>query len=153
MSSSIDVISAIWANTSTEELGRVMGRAAAPVFLLTAVASFISVLMTRLTRIVDRIRMINNIAADDTQRAFLREDLPRLQRRATLIHRSISLALASGIATTMIVIFMFCGAGLGLRHEFGSALLFVATQALFAGSLFTFAWEIRIGFADFDNYG
>jgi len=153
VSSSVDVISAIWANTSTEELGRVMGRATAPVFLLSAVASFISVLMTRLTRIVDRIRMINNLTDDESHRAFLREDLPRLQRRAILIHRSITLALASGLATTMIVIFMFSGAGLGIQHELGSAFLFVATQALFAGSLFTFAWEIRIGLTDFDNYG
>lgn len=152
MSSGIDVISALWANTSTDELGRVMGRATAPVFLLTAVASFIGVLMTRLTRIVDRIRMINNIPVDDSRRAFLREDLPRLQRRAGLVHKSISLALASGIATTMIVIFMFSGAGLGLQHEFGAALLFVITQALFAGSLILFAWEIRIGLTDFDNF-
>lgn len=152
MSSSIDVISAIWANTSTEELGRVMGRATAPVFLLTAVASFISVLMTRLTRIVDRIRMINGIPIDDVRRSFLREDLPRLQKRAGLVHRAISLALASGLATTMIVIFMFTGAALGIRHEFGSALLFVGTQALFAGSLFNFAREIQIGLADADSY-
>lgn len=153
MSSSVDILSTIWANTSTEELGRVMGRATAPVFLLSAVASFISVLMTRLTRIVDRIRMINNLPDDEPRRAFLREDLPRLQRRAVLIHHSISLALASGFTTTMIVIFMFSGAGFGIQHEFGSALLFVITQALFAGSLFAFAWEIRIGLADFDNYG
>lgn len=130
-----------------------MGRATAPVFLLSAVAAFINVLMTRLTRIVDRIRAINNIPEDNASRAFLREDLPRLRRRAILIHRSIALALASGLATTLIVIFMFSGAGLGVQHEFGSALLFVATQALFAGSLLAFALEVRIGFTDFDNYG
>lgn len=129
-----------------------MGRATAPVFLLTAVASFVSVLMTRLTRIVDRIRMINKIPVGDAQRGFLRDDLPRLQKRARLIHRAIALALASGVATTMIVIFMFSGAGLGMRHEFGAALLFVVAQALFAGSLVDFSREIWIGFADADNY-
>ena len=142
----------LWHNTSADALGQVIGRATAPVFLLSAVASFISVLTARLGRIVDRIRTLNSIPDTDEQRAFLKKDLPRLKRRALLAHRSISLALASGIATTMIVVFMFGGASIGLKHEWGSALLFVITQFLFAASLVCFSAELRIGLNDYDNY-
>ena len=142
----------LWSNTSTDALGQVIGRATAPVFLLSAVASFISVLIGRLGRIVDRIRSLNAIAETDAERAFLKQDLPRLKRRARLAHRAISLSLASGIATTMIVVFMFAGASVGIRHEWASALLFVITQVLFAASLVCFSAELRISLTDYDNY-
>lgn len=146
------ILTEITTNTSAEELGRLMVRATAPVFLLSAVASFISVLSGRLTRIVDRIRSINRIPEDAAERLFLKEDLPRLQHRARLIRRSIMLALLSGVATTLIVVFMFSGAFVGISHAWGAAMLFTAAQILFAASLVYFALELRVGFSDYDNY-
>ncbi|MEI2733906.1 MAG: DUF2721 domain-containing protein [Rhodoblastus sp.] len=140
------------ANASPEELGRVMVRATAPVFLLSAVAGFISVLAGRLARIVDRIRVINRIHENEHDRLFLKADLPRLRRRADFVRWAITLALLSGIGTTLIVIFMFGGAFLAITHEWGAALLFIGAQALFAASLVCFALELRIGLSDFDNY-
>ena len=148
----LGVLHEIAANTSAEELGRLMVRATAPVFLLSAVASFISVLSTRQTRIVDRIRSINQIREDDRARLFLKDDLPRLQHRARLIRKSIMLALLSGVATTLIVVFMFSGAFVGISHAWGAAMLFTAAQILFAASLVYFALELRFGFSDCDNY-
>jgi hypothetical protein len=150
--SALDVASAIWTNATAEELGRVMVRATAPVFLLSAVASFISVLAGRLARIVDRIRSINRIGETEHQRLFLREDLPRLKRRARLVHTAIYLALLSGITTTLIVVFMFGGTFAAIVHEWGAAILFTVTQILFASSLVCFAMELRIGLTDYDNY-
>lgn len=148
----LDLLHEMAANTSAEELGRIMLRATAPVFLLSAVASFISVLSTRHTRIIDRIRSINRIGEDDSARLFLKSDLQRLQRRSRLIHKSIVLALLSGIATTLIVVFMFSGAFVGISHAWGAAMLFTAAQILFSASLVYFALELRLGFSDSDNY-
>lgn len=148
----LDILNAIAANTSAEELGRLMVRATAPVFLLSAVASFISVLSTRHSRIVDRIRSINQIHEEDRARLFLKDDLQRLQHRSRLIHKSIALALFSGIATTFIVVFMFSGAFVGISHAWGAAMLFTVAQILFAASLVYFALELRVGFSDYDNY-
>lgn len=139
-------------NASSEELGRVMARATAPVFLLSAVAAFISVLTGRLGRIVDRVRAINRIAETEHARIFLKGDLPRLRQRAGLVRRAIMLSLLSGIATSLIVIFMFGGAFLAIVHEWGAALLFICAQTLFAASLVFFAMELRISLSDFDNY-
>lgn len=148
----LDFAQSLASTASSDELGRVMVRAAAPVFLLGAVAAFISVLTTRLSRIVDRMRVINRVSQDDHDRIFLKADIPRLQRRAERIHRAILLSLLSGIATTFIVIFMFGAAFVGIVHEWGAAILFIAAQALFAASLVYFALELRVGLNDFDNY-
>ncbi len=147
-----EFLSQIVANASVEELGKVMVRATAPVFLLSAVAAYVSVLTNRLARIVDRIRALNRISEDDHDRNFLRSDLPRLKRRALLVHRAIRFSLISAISTSLIVAFMFGGAFVGLRHEFGAALLFVFAQIMFIASLASFALELRISMSDFDNY-
>lgn len=139
-------------NASSEELGRVMARATAPVFLLSAVAAFISVLTGRLARIVDRVRAINRIGETDHARLFLRADLPHLKRRAGLVHRAIMLALLSGVATSVIVVFMFGGAFVAIGRQWGAALLFIVAQTLFAASLVCFAMELRNSLSDFDNY-
>jgi Protein of unknown function (DUF2721) len=52
----------------------------APAFLIGAVAGLIAVLVGRMNGIIDRIRMVNGIAADDEARAHLKADLPRLKR-------------------------------------------------------------------------
>lgn len=148
----VELAHSLTRNASAEELGRVMLRATAPVFLLSAVAAFISVLTGRLSRIVDRSRTINRIAEVDHDRHFLRADLPRLKRRASLVHRAITLSLLSGVATSLIVVFMFGGAFLAIEHEWGAALLFISAQTLFAASLVCFAMELRIGLSDFDHF-
>jgi hypothetical protein len=56
----------------------VISQAAAPAFLLGALAAFIAVLVSRLNRIVDRTIVLNGIFDDDTVRLRLKADLPRL---------------------------------------------------------------------------
>jgi hypothetical protein len=46
----------------------------APAFLIGAVAGFVAVLMGRMNGIIDRIRTVNRIAADDQARARLKSD-------------------------------------------------------------------------------
>lgn len=147
----LDFVQKLLNNASAEELSRIMLHATAPVFLLSAVAAFISLLSTRFTRVEDRIRSINSI--EENERSFLKSDLPRLQRRARLLHRAIQAALFSGISTSLIVVFMYSGAFLSIQHQWGAAILFTIAQFLFASSLVYFALELRISFTDKDNYG
>ena len=57
-----------------------MVQATAPSFVLGAVAAFIAVLLGRMANVLDRIRNLNEIAADDNGRVHLRSDIPRLRR-------------------------------------------------------------------------
>jgi hypothetical protein len=50
------------------------------------VAGFVSILLGRMTTIVDRIRSLNEIPKDDAARASLKSDIPRLRRRAKLLN-------------------------------------------------------------------
>jgi hypothetical protein len=89
------------------QLSRVMAEATAPAFVLGAVAAFVSVLHGRLTSVVDRIRTLHEISDGDTARAHLKSDIPRLRRRARLLHSAVLLALASGVCTSLLLLVGF----------------------------------------------
>lgn len=47
------------------QLSHVISEATAPAFLLGAVAAFVSILLGRLTAVIDRIRQLNDIDDED----------------------------------------------------------------------------------------
>jgi hypothetical protein len=134
------------------QLAQVMSQATAPAFVLGAVAAFIAVLLNRMTNVLDRIRSLNEIADGDTSRAHLKDDIPRLRRRAKLLNSATYLALISGICTSLLLIVGFLSAFFSLRHEYGAAILFALAIGLLGGSLFRFAQEVRIGLGESDHY-
>ena len=71
---------------SVSQLSQVISQAAAPAFLLGALAAFIALLISRLNRIVDRTMILNAIPDDDAVRYRLKADLPRLMRRAAMMN-------------------------------------------------------------------
>jgi len=135
-----------------DQVSQVITHATAPAFLLGAVAGFISILLTRMTVLVDRIRTLHEIADDDPFRARLKSDIPRLKRAASLLNNAIYLALGGGICTTLLLAVGFTTAFLGYRHEPGNGVLFIIAVALLGASLFRFAQEVRIGLSELDHY-
>jgi hypothetical protein len=138
--------------TDLNQLSQVISHATAPAFLLGAVAGFVSILIARMNGIIDRIRSLNSIANDDTPRARLKSDIPRLEHRARLMNNAIYLAVGSGICTTVLVILAFISAFVGIRHEQVVGLLFVVALGLLGAALFTLAREVRIALNEFDHY-
>ena len=136
----------------TGQLSRVMSQAMAPAFVLGAVAGFVSILLGRLTIVLDRIRTLNEIAVDDTSRARLKSDIPRMRQRAKLLNQAVSLALACGMCTSLLLVAGFVSAFFRLHHEYGAGLLFTIAVGLLGGSLFRFAQEVRIGLSEADHY-
>ena len=135
---------------SVDQLARIIGNVAAPAFLLGAVAAFISVLISRLNRVIDRAQFIYNIPDSDASRSFLKADLPRLRRRAGILNRSLFWAVVAAILTSLIIIVAFVSALLHLSHEYGVALLFMAALVTFCASLIDLARETRIALHDND---
>jgi uncharacterized membrane protein YgcG len=129
---------------TTNQLSLVISQAAAPAFLLGAIASFLSVLVSHMSRVVDRARAINAISDDDDKRLHLREHLPELHFRAKLIIRAIYRAVGSGIAACLLMIVAFMTAYFGGRHELAAVILFTAALLLFTMSLIAFAREVRV---------
>jgi hypothetical protein len=137
---------------SVSQLSHVISQAAAPAFLLGALAAFIAVLISRLNRIIDRTIVLNGISDDDTVRCRLKADLPRLMRRAAMLNRAIFWAVIGSIAVTLLVIVAFASAFFAIQHERGVAILFVASLAAFTVSLVDFAREVRIALSEFDHH-
>jgi hypothetical protein len=136
-----------------DQLSKVISHVMAPAFLIGAVAGFVAVLMGRMNGIIDRIRTVNGIKADDEARAHLKSDLPRLKRRAKLMNDAIYFAVGSALCTTVLVILAFVTAFLGFRHELGAGVMFIVALGLLGASLLTLAREVRIALTEFDHHG
>jgi len=135
---------------TSNQFALVISQAAAPAFLLGAVASFLSVLFLQLNRILDRLGAISSLSDESATSAKLRATRPLLKIRATNVGRAIFWALGSGIATCFVIIAAFAGACFGLRHELGAAILFAVSLGLFTVALFTFGYEIKLGLSQLE---
>lgn len=136
---------------SPEQISQVISHSIAPSFLLGVVASFVAVLFTRLTNILDRIRDLNSLPEASHPMSHLRDDLPRLRRRARLINRAMLYAVVSGVITTILLIFSFACAFFGRSHLFGAGLLFLGSLVMLAAALVTLAREVSIALNDYDH--
>jgi hypothetical protein len=137
---------------SVSQLSHVISQAAAPAFLLGAIAAFIAILISRLNRIIDRTIVLNGISDVDTTKHRLKADLPRLMRRTAMLNKAIFWAVISSITVTVLVIVAFASAFFAIQHERGVAILFVASLSAFTVSLVDFAREVRIALSEFDHY-
>ncbi len=117
--------------------------AVAPVFLLSALGTLLSVLANRLSRIIDRARLVEARMKDleELDQGHARLELETLSRRARLIHQ----ALTSGVAAALTVCLLITTAFVGSLSETNLGLvvagLFIIAMALFAFSLISFMRE------------
>jgi hypothetical protein len=137
---------------SVSQLSHVISQAAAPAFLLGAIAAFIAILIARLNRIIDRTIVLNGISDTDTDKHRLRADLPRLMRRTAMLNRAIFWAVVSSITLTVLVFVAFVSAFFAVPHERGVALLFMASLGALTAALVDFAREVRIALSEFDHF-
>jgi uncharacterized membrane protein YgcG len=137
---------------SVSQLSQVISQAIAPAFLLGALAAFISLLILRMNRVVDRSQSLNAIGDTDAARARLKADLPRLKQRAALLNSAILYASISAIFATLLVMVAFVSAFFGIEHERGIAVLFIINLGFFAAALVNLARETRIALHEFDYY-
>jgi len=113
---------------------RKLTQVTAPAFLLGAVAAFISVLLSRMNRIIDRSQALNAISDNDQTKSRLKSDIPRLKRRAALLNRAIFFSTISAIMTSLLVIVAFASAYFNVRHEYDVALLFIIALVFFTAA-------------------
>ena len=135
---------------SIDQLSQIISQVVAPAFLLGAVASFVSILATRMNGVIERMRYINDLPPEGHAKSRLKQDLPRLRRRVDLLQRSLLFAIASGVAGALLIVVAFGAALLHRDHVWGTALLFTASMALLSISLGLLASEVRIGLNEFD---
>ncbi len=118
--------------------------AIAPVFLLTALGTTLSVLVTRLARIVDRARRVEARLRDEdppTRERSTRE-LRTLEARVRLIYWALTLATGAALLVCLLIAVAFVGYLVGVRVGPGMAVLFIAAMAAYVGALVCFLREV-----------
>lgn len=135
-----------------QTLTSTFSQAAAPTFFLGAVAAFVSLMSTRLSTIVERIKTLNSIAEDDPARVHLKTDVERLRRRARYLNSGISAALRAGMCATALIAILFVSQLAGLKYAYGAGMIFIVATALLGFALFRFSQEARLGLDEADEY-
>ncbi|WP_374086996.1 DUF2721 domain-containing protein [Methylomicrobium lacus] len=117
-------------------------QAVAPVFLLTGIGAILSVLTSRLGRVVDRFRLLNDMqeAATATQR----DEMRTLSQRARWNHSAITLCTVSALCICLSIAALFIGAELRVDLSGAVALLFVAAMLALISGLLCFLREIAL---------
>ncbi len=137
---------------SLDEVAHVIALATAPAFLIGSVVSFLVLLIGRMARIIDRVRVLDEIDHMDEKRARLKSDLPRLRRRAHLLHAAMLMTIVSGVLTALVMVIAFIGALTNYDVEAVIAVMFVASLVLFSISLCLLAHETMIALREFKHY-
>jgi hypothetical protein len=128
------------------DVTRLIQLAVAPVFLLTAVGTIIGVLSTRLGRVVDRSRTLEERLrqlAPEGQKA-VREELNILSRRGRLVYASITLAVICALFVGLLIAVAFVDAFVTLDLSKFIGLLFIGAMLAFILALMVFLREIYL---------
>ncbi len=127
-----------------DHLSVAISHATAPAFMLGAVAAFLSILIARMERIVDRNRSLR--AGDFAGLAPAGRDAlaDSFSRRMALLGRAIYFAVLSALVTAALLIGAFLAALAGVSHGGLVATMFVVALILLMASLAELAREIRL---------
>jgi len=131
-------------DTGVTAVAHVIQLAVAPVFLLTGIGAMLSVMTSRLARVVDRARTLEREVPPGGTGAESEviSELSTLSRRAKLIGRSITLCTITALLICAVIAVLFLGAFLQLDTATTVALLFIAAMvAFFAGLALFLFWR------------
>jgi hypothetical protein len=118
--------------------------AIAPVFLLTAVGTTLSVFSQRLARIVDRARTVEAqlLVAPPDQLEGTRRELTTLSLRTSLIHLALTFGTSCAIMVCLVIAVAFVGYLLGAHVGVALAILFILALAAYVVALLCYLREV-----------
>jgi hypothetical protein len=130
-------------NIQISDIGHVIQLAIAPVFLLTGVATKLTVLTNRLARIIDRSRVLEDRLQVNHDIQYTAE-LDILYGRAHLINTAITLSTACGLLICVVIAMLFLGDTTSLPLDRYIAAFFVLAMVALIGSFCFLLREIFI---------
>jgi hypothetical protein len=120
--------------------------AVAPVFLFAGIGGILNVIGMRLSRSIDRTRVLEDLhaASHGVEHHKYIVELAMLERRIKHSNRATTLSVASALAVCLVVVMLFLSQILGFNLGNAIALVFVVAMLLLAGGLIEFLTEIQI---------
>jgi hypothetical protein len=118
--------------------------AVAPVFLLTAVSTTLSVFSQRLARIVDRARRVEGLlaVAAPARVESTRAELGVLHARASLIHLALTFGTGCAIMVCLVIAVAFVGYLLDAHVGVALAVLFILAVGAYVVALLCYLREV-----------
>lgn len=123
-------------------VAHVIQLAVAPVFLLTGIGAILSVLSTRLARVIDRYRVLS--AMEEMERVAHRAEMRNLFTRSRWIHWAIMLCTVCALLVCVVIAALFMGAEIGRDPSWLIAVLFTAAMLALVAGLVCFLREIAL---------
>jgi Flp pilus assembly protein TadB len=127
-----------------DHLSAAISHATAPAFMLGAVAGFLSILTSRMERIVERNRALQAAGAGAADPSLRDAVAKSFARRMQLLSRAIYYAVLSARITAALLIVAFLAALVGIGHGVIMAAMFVVALVLLMVSLVELTREIRV---------
>jgi hypothetical protein len=130
--------------TPISAIAHVIQLAIAPVFLISGVATLLSVLANRLGRIVDRARALETQldTLNKPRRSLALEELGRLSARARLVNFAITFGTVCALLTCVTIATLFLGTLLRINLSKLITVLFIAAMASLFLALTAFLREV-----------
>ena len=127
-------------------LAHVIQLAVAPVFLLTGVGAILAVLVSRLGRVVDRFRTLEQALPDARESTVVaaQTEMSILERRARMIHWAIGFCTGCALLVCVVIGTLFVGSITGVEMPAIIALLFITAMLLLVVGLLCFLREIAL---------
>ncbi|MHB1175998.1 MAG: DUF2721 domain-containing protein [Sulfuriferula sp.] len=137
--------------TSITTVAHVIQLSVGPVFLLTGIGAMLSVLTSRLARVVDRFRTLNN--TKDEERVEYEREMARLLSRARWIHWAISLCTVSALLICIVIAALFVGSEMNIDPSNAIPILFILAMLALISGLLCFLREISLAAGLIEKYG
>jgi hypothetical protein len=123
-------------------VAHVIQQAVAPVFLLTGVGAILNVMSSRLGRVIDRFRVLEDIA--ESERTAYAPEIANLLRRARWIHWAITLCTVCALFVCIVIAGLFIGSEMGKDPSCMVAAFFIAAMLALTAGLLCFVREITL---------
>ncbi len=138
-----------WATYTVQsvDVAHLIQVALTPIFLISAIGVTLNVLTSRLARIVDRARAMEEIlrqSGHEHHGRDLHAALRVLARRARYINASITLITLSALFIALVVVMLFVNAFLHWDLSGFTACMFIASMLSLCAALLSFLIEVRI---------
>ena len=118
-----------------------------PIFLISAIGVTLNVLTSRLARVVDRARVMEDrvrAALESPGSKQIHATLAVLERRAGWINAAITLITLSALFIALVVVMLFVNAFLRWDLSVFIACMFILSMLTLAAALLAFLIEVRI---------
>ncbi len=123
-------------------VAHVIQEAVAPVFLLTGIGAILAVMSTRLGRVIDRFRVLEQLHGHE--RAGHAREISTLHARQRWIHWAITLCTLCALLVCVVIAVLFVGAQTGEELSATIAGLFIAAMLALIMGLLCFLREIAL---------